>query len=93
MIVLAKLLKYISISYPELLAAEVLFKNKSPIPRLDSLSCKSKLLKTPEPAAPCVSSSSVAQELNKTLISHCKVTDRNYSCTLSRARIHQLSVL
>jgi len=70
MIVMAKLLKYITISYPELLAAEVCFKNNSPIPRLDGLSYKSKLLKIPEPAAPHVSSSSVSQELNKTLISH-----------------------
>lgn len=47
---------------------------KGPLTRPDSLSCKSKLLKIPELAAPCVSSSSVAQELNKTWISHCKVT-------------------
>lgn len=93
MLVLAKLLKYITISYLEPLAAEVCFRNKSPIPRLNSLSCKSKLLKTPELAAPCVSRSSVAQEPNETLISHCKVTDRNYSCTLSRDCICQLSVL
>lgn len=61
MIILAKLLKCITISCPKLLAAEVYFKNKSPIPRTDSISGKYKFLKTPEPAAPCVSSSSVAQ--------------------------------
>lgn len=86
-ITLAKLLNNITVSY-----SEVLLKTKSPAPRLDGLSFRSKLLKEPEPAVPRVPGVPVAQELNKRLFHHCKVTDRNHSCALSRACIRQLSV-
>lgn len=86
-ITLAKLLNNITVSY-----SEVLLKTKSPVPRLDGLSFRSKLLKEPEPAVPRVPGIPVAQELDKRLFHHCKVTDRNHSYALSRACIRQLSV-